>query len=198
MWQDMGGTLHIYMQNAGTVPLIGWDLAVRLERASTSENLGTYIFSGVALEPGAATELTRPEWILGPAADIIATLDPDNALPEANEGNNTYAGGDFVAYMGALVTPPAHERTFALTYHYASNHGDPIQIRVTPLHLGAPVSGLSPVSVTVPHGGGPSPVHVIYTGPARAYTDQLRVEMVDGGGVAFYGKVIDTRLVWEP
>jgi hypothetical protein len=198
MWSDVGGVLHIAVQNAGTVPVVGWDLAVRLERISTHENLGTYIFSGFTLNPGEMGHLTRPEWVLGVPTDLVATLDPDNALPETNKDNNAYSGGDGLVLMMGPPAPPAHAQTFNMVYHYHSNHGN-MSVRVTPLHLDAPVPGLPAVSVgPFANGDGVAPVHIIYSGAERAYTEQLRLEMVDEGGHAFYSRPASVRLVWTP
>ncbi|MFB0534283.1 MAG: LysM peptidoglycan-binding domain-containing protein [Anaerolineae bacterium] len=198
-WNNMAGQMHVRVQNAGTVPLAGWDLDVRLERASTSENLGTFTFSGFTLEPSEATTLTRPEWVLGDPTDIIVTLDPNNVLPEANEDNNTYGGADRLILGMILPLSPAHARTFQIHYQYHSDHGDDVQVRVTPLYLSAPVADLPAVSVTIPHGDSVAPVHIIYGGAERAYTDQLRLEIVDMVGIAFHSVTIDDiRLIWDP
>jgi LysM repeat protein len=197
MWTDMGGVLHIMVQNVGTVPVVGWNLAVRLEQISTHATLGTYTNALPDLAPGDVTDVTQSGWLYA-AADLIATLDPDNALPEVTKDNNTYHGGDVLG-IGLVPVLPAHARTFNVSYSYHSDHGN-IQIRVTPRHLGAPVPGLPPVPVGPPiaNGDGLRPVTITYTGAGDAYTEELLLEMVDAGDHAFYSWSHYVHLRWLP
>jgi hypothetical protein len=198
-WVSGGGQFYVRVQNVGTVPVVGWDLEVHLEHSADGD-LGTRIIPGLTLEPGATEDLTHPLWVgLGDPADITVTLDPNNALPEVSKDNNTYGGLDRL-FLGFLSSTPQNTRTFNVNYNYHSDHGL-IQIQATPLYLGAPVEGLD-TAADGPfiNGDDTAQVTISYTGgPDDAYTDEMRLEMVDiAADVVFYSKTYSALRIWTP
>lgn len=84
--QHESGQLRVHLFN-NAADLVNRDIKVALARASSNEQLGTMTWPNVTIPSGGSKILQWPDppserW------DLRVTVDPDNQIAEANEGNN--------------------------------------------------------------------------------------------------------------
>jgi len=70
------------------VPTVAQDLEVQLERLDGTP-IGTYTWENFSIPTGGSRILMNADLVMEPS-DLRVILDPENAIPEENEDNNTY------------------------------------------------------------------------------------------------------------